>query len=62
VDYGLLDWLSDLGGLYNILKLLAFLLLSSFISNGPSLFVATDLIARPDSGPKKINAGPQEMD
>ena len=45
-DYGFFDWLSDIGGLYNILSLIFFILLSLYISNGPSLFVATEMISK----------------
>ena len=51
VDYGFLDWLADIGGLYSVLHVFTLVLISNFISNGPSLFVATDLIAKPDSQP-----------
>ena len=31
VDYGFLDWLSDIGGLYNILMLIAFMFIERYI-------------------------------
>ena len=45
IDYGLLDWLSDIGGLYNILALIFFMFLGRYLSNGTSLFVASELIS-----------------
>ena len=45
IDYGLLDWLSDIGGLYNILSLVFLIVLSWYIGDGPSFFVASDMIS-----------------
>ena len=45
IDYGLLDWLSDIGGLYNILTLIVFIFLGKYLSNGTSLFVAYEIIS-----------------
>ena len=45
-DYGFLDWLSDIGGLYNIISLIFLIFLSQYVGNGSSLFVATELISK----------------
>ena len=45
IDYGLLDWLSDIGGLYNILSLVFLIALGRYIGDGPAFFVASDMIS-----------------
>ena len=45
IDYGLLDWLSDIGGLYNILSLVFLIALGRYLADGPSFFVASDMIS-----------------
>ena len=47
-DYGILDWLSDIGGLYKILQIGTFLLISLIIEDGPALYLTTTLISRPE--------------
>ena len=44
-DYGLLDWLSDLGGLLDLFKLVAATIIGFFVVNAPSVFTATELTA-----------------
>ena len=46
VDYGFLDWASDVGGLYDFIRIGLSLILSLLISNGPSMFVGTQLMTR----------------
>lgn len=48
IDYGILDLLSDIGGLYKVLQLSIYFLLMKLIEHGPSLFIMTTLIARPE--------------
>ena len=52
-DYGLLDWLSDIGGLYHILTRICFVFLGYYVRKGTSLFVATELISRLLKGQKQ---------
>lgn len=47
-DYGILDLLSDVGGLYKVLQVSIYLMLVKVIEDGPSLFILTNLIARPE--------------
>ena len=46
LDYGILDWLSDIGGLYKILQIGAFILISNLIEDGPTLYLTTTMISR----------------
>lgn len=46
VDYGVLDWLSDIGGLYKILQMGVLMLVLMMNEHGPTLFVTTSLIKR----------------
>ena len=46
IDYGLLDWLSDIGGLFNILNLSFFILIKNYLEKGTSYFVASELISK----------------
>ena len=39
-DYGVLDFLSDIGGLYGTLTMIAIAFIGRCVQNGPSLFVA----------------------
>ena len=45
VDYGVLDWLSDVGGLYNSLALLVVLAHGWMVEGSSDLFVASELVA-----------------
>ena len=46
VDYGILQWAADVGGLYNLLSKLFMFLLSYFVSGGAHMFVSTQLLTR----------------
>ena len=71
LDYGILDWLSDIGGLYKILQIGAFLLISNLIEDGPTLYLTTTMISRPEDRinqrreftekSKALEAHPQEI-
>ena len=44
----MLDWLSDIGGLFKMLQLCALLLITLLIQDGPMLYLTTSLISRQD--------------
>ena len=44
VDYGIVQWASDVGGLYNLLSKLFMFLLSFIVSGGAHMFVGTHLM------------------
>ena len=46
IDYGILDLLADIGGLYKVLQIGIYLLLMKLVEDGPSLFIMTSLLAR----------------
>ena len=46
IDYGVLDLLADIGGLYKVLQIGIYLLLMKLIEDGPSMFIMTNLLAR----------------
>ena len=46
IDYGILDLLADIGGLYKVVQTSIYLLLMKLIEDGPSLFIMTSLLAR----------------
>ena len=43
IDYGVLDWASNVGGLYNLLSKFFLFLLSFITAGGAHLFVGTQL-------------------
>ena len=45
IDYGILDWLSDVGGLYDAIFLLSMLVMWNFIWDAADLFVSSELVA-----------------
>lgn len=44
IDYGIFDWLADIGGLFKILQIGIFILISKLIEDGPHLFITSTLI------------------
>ena len=45
IDYGWLDWLSDVGGLYDAIFLISMLIMYNFIWDSADLFVSSELVA-----------------
>ena len=45
IDYGFLDLLADIGGLYKVLQIGIYLLMMKLIEDGPTLFILTNLLA-----------------
>ena len=44
IDYGVLDWLSDIGGLFKVVHTVIFLLISQLFKDGPTLFLTSMLV------------------
>ena len=57
VDYGILQWAADVGGLYNLLSKLFLFLLSFLVGGGAHLFVGTHLMTQTSSKAKNKRFG-----
>ena len=44
-EYGFFDWLSDIGGLLDGVKLIGAALIGITVANGPFVFTSADLVA-----------------
>lgn len=44
IDYGVLDWLADVGGLFKVIHLSIYLLIFQILRDGPSLYLTAMLV------------------
>ena len=53
VDYSILQWGADVGGLYHIIFKVSTILLTFLIGDSAQMFVGTHLMAKKDKEPEK---------